>query len=155
MNVLSHRGPKDVLIQSISKVTRSRWWKQVRMNISWREAFQNTSEVCISFATSGHSEAQMKPLPLRRPIRITHLIGICYTPPIPGGGGGNPLQYPCLEDPHKQRSLAGYSSWGHKLLDGTTEHSPLILSFPPIGKNKTTREKPLQDKQWSLRSYKA
>ena len=32
----------------------------------------------------------------------------------PGGGHGNPLQYACLENPHGQRSLAGYSSWGHK-----------------------------------------
>ena len=23
-----------------------------------------------------------------------------------------PLQYPCLENPHGQRSLAGYSPWG-------------------------------------------
>ena len=27
----------------------------------------------------------------------------------PGGGHGNPLQYACLENPHAQRSLAGYS----------------------------------------------
>ena len=30
----------------------------------------------------------------------------------PGGGHGNPLQYSCLENPHGQRSLAGYSPWG-------------------------------------------
>ena len=35
----------------------------------------------------------------------------------PGGGHGNPFQYSCLEDPHGQRSLAGYSPWGHKELD--------------------------------------
>ena len=28
----------------------------------------------------------------------------------PGGGHGNPLQYSCLESPHGQRSLAGYSA---------------------------------------------
>ena len=28
----------------------------------------------------------------------------------PGGGHGSPLQYSCLEDPHGQRSLTGYSS---------------------------------------------
>ena len=28
---------------------------------------------------------------------------------ISGGGHGNPLQYSCLENPHGQRSLAGYS----------------------------------------------
>ena len=27
----------------------------------------------------------------------------------PGGGHGTPLQYSCLENPHGQRSLAGYS----------------------------------------------
>ena len=29
----------------------------------------------------------------------------------PGEGHGNPLQYPCLENPHGQRSLVGYSPW--------------------------------------------
>ena len=28
-----------------------------------------------------------------------------------GGGHGNPLQYSCLENPHGQRSLVGYSPW--------------------------------------------
>ena len=27
----------------------------------------------------------------------------------PEGEHGNPLQYPCLENPHGQRSLVGYS----------------------------------------------
>ena len=36
-----------------------------------------------------------------------------------GEGNGNPLQYSCLENPHGQRSLAGYSAWGHKELDMT------------------------------------
>ena len=37
----------------------------------------------------------------------------------PGGGHANPLQYSCLEDPHGQRSLAGYSPWGHIESDTT------------------------------------
>ena len=37
----------------------------------------------------------------------------------PGGGHGNPLQYSCLENPCRQRSLAGYSPWGHKEWDMT------------------------------------
>ena len=37
----------------------------------------------------------------------------------PGGGHGNPLQYSCLENPHGQRSLVGYSSWGRKESDTT------------------------------------
>ena len=37
----------------------------------------------------------------------------------PGGGHGNPLQYSCLENPHGQRSLVGYSPWSHKESDTT------------------------------------
>ena len=40
----------------------------------------------------------------------------------PGGGHGNPLQYSCLENPHGQRSLVGYSPLGRKESD-MTEHS--------------------------------
>ena len=32
----------------------------------------------------------------------------------PGGEHGNPLQDSCLENPHEERSLVGYSPWGHK-----------------------------------------
>ena len=35
----------------------------------------------------------------------------------PGGRYGNPLWYSCLENPHGQRNLAGYSPWGYKELD--------------------------------------
>ena len=37
----------------------------------------------------------------------------------PGRGHGNPLQYSCLENPHGQRSLVGYSPWGHEEWDTT------------------------------------
>ena len=37
----------------------------------------------------------------------------------PGGGHGNPLQYSCLDNPYGQRSLAGYSPWGHTESDTT------------------------------------
>ena len=45
----------------------------------------------------------------------------------PGGGHGNTLQYPCLENPRGQRKLTGYNSWGCKELDmaerlSTAEH---------------------------------
>ena len=44
-----------------------------------------------------------------------------------GGGYGNPLQYSCLKNPHGQRSLAGYSSRGHKELYMT---EGLTVTFP-------------------------
>ena len=37
----------------------------------------------------------------------------------PGEANGNPLQYSCLENPHGQRSLEGYSPWGGKGSDWT------------------------------------
>ena len=45
----------------------------------------------------------------------------------PGGGHGNPLQCSCLENPHGQRSLAGYSPWSQRVgQDSTTEHMTLF-----------------------------
>ena len=38
-----------------------------------------------------------------------------------GEAHGNPLQYSCLESTRGQRSLVGYSPWGHKESD-MTEH---------------------------------
>ena len=35
----------------------------------------------------------------------------------PGGGHCNPLQFSCLENPHRQWSQEGYSPWSHKELD--------------------------------------
>ena len=48
----------------------------------------------------------------------------------PGGGHGNPLQYSFLKNPHKLRSLAGYSSWGHKELDMTEWLSTHTSNYP-------------------------
>ena len=45
----------------------------------------------------------------------------------PGGGHGNSFQYSCLEHPHGQRSLEGYSPWGHKSSDTTERISTYIL----------------------------
>ena len=42
-----------------------------------------------------------------------------------GGRHGNLLQYSCLENPHGQRSLEGYSPWGHKESDTTERLSKL------------------------------
>ena len=40
-------------------------------------------------------------------------------------GHGNPLQYFCLENPHGQRSVEGYSPWGHKEVDTTERLSTM------------------------------
>ena len=36
-------------------------------------------------------------------------------------GNGIPFQYSCLENPHGQRSLVGYSPWGHRESDRTKQ----------------------------------
>ena len=49
----------------------------------------------------------------------------------PVGGHGNPLQYSCLENPHGQRSLVGYSLWDHWESDTTEQLSkPHIWLYP-------------------------
>ena len=46
----------------------------------------------------------------------------------PGGGHGSLLQYSCLENPHGQRSLVGYSPWGCKESDMTEQLSTAYSS---------------------------
>ena len=41
----------------------------------------------------------------------------------PGEGNGYPLWYSCLENPHGQRSLTGYSPWSCKESDQTQQPS--------------------------------
>ena len=42
---------------------------------------------------------------------------------IPWRRAGNPLLYSCLDNPHGQRSLEGYSPWGRKEFDMTEQLS--------------------------------
>ena len=46
----------------------------------------------------------------------------------PGEGNDYPLEYSCPENPHGQRSPAGYSPWGHKESD-MSERLTLLLHF--------------------------
>ena len=48
----------------------------------------------------------------------------------PGRGHGNLFQYSCLENPHRLRSLEGYTSWCHIELDTTeaTKHTAQRIS---------------------------
>ena len=59
----------------------------------------------------------------------------------PVEGSGNLHQYSCLGKSHGQRSLAGYSSWGHKEWDMTEQlthtlhththtHTHIYITFP-------------------------
>ena len=63
----------------------------------------------------------------------------------PGGGNGSLLQYACLENPHGQRSLAGYSPWVQKELDpakqrNTAQHSTLNVCERKAGREEGGRK---------------
>ena len=69
--------------------------------------------VCVCMCFPGDSDGK------ESACNVGHLGSISGLGRFPGGGHGNPLHYSCLENPHGQRSLAGYSPWGHKDLDMT------------------------------------
>ena len=52
-----------------------------------------------------------------------------------GGGYGSLLQYSCLENPHGQKSLVGYSTWGHKESDTTERLSAAQHGLTPYKQN--------------------
>ena len=53
------------------------------------------------------------------PFNVGYLGSIPELERSPGGVCDNPLQYSCLENPHGQRNLAGYSPRSHKESDTT------------------------------------
>ena len=64
---------------------------------------------------------------------------------------GNPLHYSCLENPHGQRSVVGYSPWGHKESD-TTEQLRIDMqgSFSLILQMSIKELRALMRIQWSM-----
>ena len=58
----------------------------------------------------------------------------------PGEGHGNPLQNSCLENPHGQRSLVGYSPWSCKELD-TTEQLSTAQPIDNVGRVSSAQQR--------------
>ena len=74
---------------------------------------------------------------------------------FPAGGHGNPFQYSCLENSHGQRSLVGYSPWGHKESDTTevtchsrVQHSTTNLSANSLNFLPYWYSSPLLNQKW-------
>ena len=64
---------------------------------------------------------------------LLHCRWICYHLSHQGGeGDGTPLQYSCLVQSHRRRSLVGCSPWGRKESD-TTEQLPFHFLLSCIG----------------------
>ena len=80
-------------------------------NVSCQDVFANlTCTVNMSSIFPGGSEDK------ESFCNVADLASIPGMERSPGGGHGSPLQHSRLENPHGQRSLAGYS---HKELDTT------------------------------------
>ena len=61
---------------------------------------------------------------------LDSILGLGRTP---GAGHGNPLEHSCLENPHAQRSLAGYSQRGRKEPDLTKHSTALTQKAETLG----------------------
>ena len=69
----------------------------------------------------------------------------------PGEGNSNPLQYSSLENPHGQRSLAGYSAWGCRIWHSwATKHSmaPWVRSWIVLTSLRTEMKSVAQGPSW-------
>ena len=77
--------------------------------MTWLRVF-NPLNQCFLFLTT--KQAQGLQVALASAGDIRDAGSIPGSGRSPGGGHGSPLEYSCLENPHGQRSLAGYSPWG-------------------------------------------
>ena len=102
-------GVSPLLVKNPLQFRRSQFNFWIR-KISWRRD-RIPTPVFMSF--SGGSDSQ------EPTCNAGDLGSIPGLERFPVGGHGNPLQYSCLENPHRQRILAGYRLWGHKELDMT------------------------------------
>ena len=97
-----------------------RWEHLVR---NWLIHF--SSEVTI-FSYNSFLALSLFPLPKYK--LHSFLIVLHFLPKLPSLPSllliapGNPLQYSCLENPHRQRSLEGYSPWCRNKPDTTEQH---------------------------------
>ena len=129
-----------------SKRPQTGWLKQQDFLISqfWRPEVWNQDfgrefrpEGC-----EGESISCLSPSSLRRGylfwfpqvfIGLWMVFSLCIHIIFPLYGNGNPLQYSSMENPHGQRSLAGYSPWGHRVRhDLATKLPPSLYMFVSV-----------------------
>ena len=81
------------------------------LEITWLHIYQHLSSCSLVVQRASLVVQMVKNIPAMREIWVLSL-------------GCNPLQYSCLESPHGQRSLVGYSLWGCNQLDMAEWLSP-------------------------------
>ena len=129
-----------------NKRPQTGWLKQQNFFVSqfWRPEVRNQDfgrefppEGC-----EGESISCLSPSSLRRGylfwlpqvfIGLRMVFPLCIHIVFPLYGNGNPLQYSSVENPHGQRSLAGYSPWGHRVRhDLATKLPPSLYMFVSV-----------------------
>ena len=71
--------------------------------------------VCVCVYVFIHFWASLVAQTVESACSVRGLVLVLGLGRSPGGGHSNLLQYSCLENPHGQRSLVGYSPWGHRV----------------------------------------
>ena len=81
--------------------------------LAWRIPCTTVHEVAKSQTRLSNFDFTQVALVVKNlPANVGDLRDVDFIPGkgrYPGGGHGNPLQYYCLQNPHEQRSLVGYS----------------------------------------------
>ena len=120
------RGPGNPLQYSCleNPTDRGAWWATIHRVWKSQKRLQRPSmlaSISWGFAVgiSGKKKKKKKPTCSAGDTGAPGLIPRWRR--FPGGGHGNPLQYSCMDKPHEQRTLVGYSPWGRKESDMTQE----------------------------------
>ena len=100
------KGSNKGLYCEYQKICYMNWLSQNHV-VSWQQSR------AINRLKHDGSDSKESAFNMRGPGSIPGLGQSC------GGGHDNPFYYSCLENPHGQRSLVGYSPWGRKELDMT------------------------------------
>ena len=95
----SYPGFPDSSVGKVRLQSRRPWLDSWGGKICWRR-----DSYPLQYSWASLVTLLVKTLPAAGDLGLTPRLGR-----FPGGGHGNPLQYSCLENPHGQRSLAGYS----------------------------------------------
>ena len=109
------------------------WWPRW---IGWE--IHEGGDICIHIAASGFLGSSAGKESACSAGDLCLMLGLGRSS---GGGHGSPLQYSCLENPHRQRSLGGYSPWGCKESDTTEQASTAHSWFIPLYSRNCTNTK--------------
>ena len=129
LNCFSHENSVSFLLP----FSRQCWWKS--HSHPWEESgrVQASGQISQSlWGFPGGSDSKESICNLGDPGSIPGLGR------SPGGGHGHLLQYACLENPHGQRSLVGYSPRGHKESDTTEQLSTAQHKLCPPNRKRLT-----------------